>query len=65
MPPLNQQLKKGLGTVRNNVSVLMQQPQTAPRKKAISTIAKKNNISRSDAQFRQAVAISKNLARKS
>ncbi len=34
------------------------------RKKAIMTIARKNNISRKDAQFRQAVAISKKFARR-
>lgn len=59
MPPL----QKGLGTVRSNVSVLMQPPVSQARKKAISTIAKKNNISRQDAQFRQATRIAQTQAR--
>lgn len=60
MPPL----KKGVGTVRTNVATLMQPAQSPARKKAIITLAKKHNISRSDAQFRQSVAIAQSQARK-
>lgn len=34
------------------------------RQKALTTIAKKNNISKKDAMFRQAIAISQKQARK-
>lgn len=57
-------LSKGPGTVRKNVAELMQPPQSAARKKAIITLSKKHNISRKDAQFRQALAISTAQARK-
>lgn len=57
-------LTSGPGSVRKNVTELMQSPQSAPRKKAILTIAKKHNIPRKEAQFRQAVAIAKSQARK-
>ena len=57
-------LQKGPGTIRANVATLMKGVQSQPRKKAISTIAKKNNIPIKDAQFRQAVRISQGLARK-
>lgn len=57
-------LKSGLGTVRQNVAILMQPPVSRPRKKAILTIAKKNNIPRPDAQFRQAQHIAEYYARK-
>lgn len=63
MPPQGQQLKKGLGTVRSNVAILMQPIRSQSRKKAISTIAKNNNISRQDAQFRQATRIAQSQAR--
>lgn len=57
-------LLTGPSTIRRNVAALMQPPQSAPRKKAIITLAKKHNISRADAQFRQSLAIAKTLARK-
>jgi hypothetical protein len=56
-------LLKGTGNVRANVTTLMAPARSPSRKKAIITIAKKNNISRSDAQFKQAVAIAKRVGR--
>lgn len=50
--------------MRKNVTELMQAPQSQSRRKAIVTIAKKNNISLKDAQFKQAIAIAKSQARK-
>lgn len=51
-------LKKGAGSIRANVTELMGQPiQSASRRKAINTIAKKNGISLKEARFRQAKAI--------
>ncbi len=57
-------LKSGIGNIRNNVAILMQPPISRPRKKAISTIAKKNNITLPDAQFRQAQHIADYYSRK-
>ena len=57
-------LIKGPNSIRVNVSELMKQPQSASRKKAISTIARKNNITRQEAQFRQALRISQTYAKK-
>lgn len=57
-------LLKGQGTIRQNVQELMNPVLSRPRKKAISTIAKKNNISREDAQYRQAVKIAISQSRK-
>ena len=57
-------LKTGAGTIRANVAELMSKVQSPARKKAIQTIASKNNISRQEAQFRQAIAISKKMSRK-
>lgn len=57
-------LKKGPGTIRSNVIELMSKVQSPARKKAISTLASKHNITRKDAQFRQAKAISLSLAKK-
>jgi hypothetical protein len=57
-------LLKGTGTVKKNVTELMKPARSASRKKAIITIAKKHNISRSDAQFRNSVAIAKSYASK-
>lgn len=51
-------------TIRARVSALMAVPRTRARKKAIITIAKKHNISRTDAQFRQSVAIARTQSRK-
>lgn len=42
----------------------MQPVQSAARKKAVLTIAKKHGISRKDAQFKQALAIAQSQARK-
>lgn len=58
------ELKKGLGTIRDNVTTLMQPVQSKSRKKAIVTLAKKHGISRSDAQFHQAVRIAQAQAQK-
>lgn len=58
-------LLKGPGTIRANVNELMNKVQSSSRQKAIATIAKKNNIPRKQAQFRQALAISRSQARKS
>ncbi len=58
-------LKKGPGTIRANVSELMNSPiQSASRKRAIATIAKKRNIPRSEARFIQAKAIAISQSRK-
>jgi len=57
-------LKKGPGTMRGNVAALMQPARSPSRKKAIITIAKKNNISRSEAQWKQSVRIAQSQARK-
>ena len=57
-------LLKGPGTVRRNVTELMQTPQSASRKKAIITLAKRRNIPRKQAQFVQARAIAASQARK-
>lgn len=66
MPPdaLSPQLLKGTGNIRKNVATLMQPPRSASRKKAILTIAKTHNISRKDAQFKQAVKIAQVHGRK-
>lgn len=55
---------KGPGNVRKNVAELMNPAQSPARKKAIITIARKNNISRKDAQFKQALAIAQSAGRK-
>ena len=57
-------LLKGKGTIRANVQELMSTVNSPARKKAITTLAKKHNISRKDAQFKQALAISRSQARK-
>lgn len=57
-------LLKGPGTVRKNVQELMTKVQSPARQKAILTIAKKNNISTKEAQFKQARAIAVSQARK-
>ncbi len=61
----NPALIKGTSTIRSNVQILMGDVKSRPRKKAILTIAKKNNIPKPDAQFRQAVHIAEYYARKS
>ena len=57
-------LQKGQGNIRNNVIELMGKVISPARQKAITTIAVKNNISKQEAQFRQAVRIAQNLSRK-
>jgi hypothetical protein len=57
-------LQKGPGTIRANVIELMKGVESQSRKKAITTLAKKYNISRKEAMMRQAIAISKSQARK-
>jgi hypothetical protein len=57
-------LVKGVGNIRQNVTTLMGPVKSASRKKAIMTLAKKHNISRSDAQFRQSVRIAQSVGRK-
>lgn len=63
-PGMTPSLKTGVGNIRSNVEVLMQPPISRPRKKAISTIARINNITRNDAQFRQARHIAEYYAKK-
>ena len=50
--------------IRTKVSELMNPPKSRSRKRAIITIAKKHNITRGDAQFRQAIVIAKSTNRK-
>lgn len=57
-------LLTGPGNIRKNVQELMKPMQSASRKKAVATISTKHNISRSDAQMKQAIAIAKNQSRK-
>lgn len=57
-------LQKGLGTIRKNVTELMSGRVGKTRQRAIVSIAKKNNISRQEARFRQAKAIAISQARK-
>ena len=57
-------LQKGIGTVRANVTTLMTGRVGPTRKKAIITISRKNNISRGDARFHQAVRIAQSQSRK-
>lgn len=57
-------LLKGPGTVRVNVTELMKAPKSPARKKAIATIARKNNIKPMDAQFMQARKIAAMQTRK-
>lgn len=57
-------LSIGPGTVRKNVTELMQPARSAARKKGILTLAKRRNISRKDAQYLQSLAIARIQARK-
>ena len=57
-------LLKGPNTIRQNVTELMNPIKSQSRKKAVDTISRSRNISRKEAQFVQALAISKSLARK-
>lgn len=54
-------LMKGPGSVRANVNELMKGVRSQPRKKAINTIMRKNNITRQEAMFKQALSISRKL----
>ena len=66
MPPFISQpnsLAKGVGTIRGNVQKLMQPAKNKARKRAILSIARKNNITPAEAQFRQALAIARKQAR--
>ena len=57
-------LKTGPNSIRANVTELMSSPiQSASRKKAIATLAKRRNISRQEARFLQAKAIAITKAR--
>lgn len=53
----NMTLQTGPNSIRKNVATLMKPVQSQARKKAIITIAKKNNIPKKQAQFAQAKAI--------
>ena len=64
MPNTPPFLSTGVGTVRSNVAQLMKPPRSQSRKKAILTLARKSNITRADAQFRQAIRIAQSQARK-
>ena len=57
-------LSKGLSSIRGNMQELMTNIESAGRRKAIVTLARKHNISFEDAQFRQAKAIALSQARK-
>lgn len=57
-------LAKGAGSIRKNVKELMSGVESPARHKAILTIAKKNNISYEDAQYKQAIRIAQSQARK-
>ncbi len=59
-----QPLGQGPGSLRRNMDLLMQKPQSKQRKRAIATIAKKNNLQPVEAQYRQAIAIGKKQLRK-
>ena len=57
-------LKKGPSSIRGNMRELMDNISSEGRMKAIMTIAKNNNISFKEAQFRQAQKIALSQARK-
>lgn len=57
-------LAKGPGSMRANMKELVSNIQSPARRKAITTIAKKYNISFSQAQYRQAEAISRRQLQK-
>lgn len=57
-------LQTGPSSIRKNMTELMRPIQSQARKKAVVTISKRNNISKQQAQFNQALAISKSQARK-
>jgi hypothetical protein len=57
-------LQRGPNSFRANVTELMKGVQSQSRRKAINTIARKNGISKSDAQFKQAKSIAVSQARK-
>lgn len=57
-------LLKGKNTSRANITELMKGVQSPARKKAITTLAKKHNITRHEAMLRQAKAIVSSQANK-
>lgn len=57
-------LGKGVNSIRKNVAELMSSVESQSRHKAIMTIAKNNNISYEDAQYKQAIRIAQSQARK-
>lgn len=57
-------LKSGINSIRTNVQSLMSPLIGRTRQKAIQTIARKNNISLEDAQYKQAIRIAQKQARK-
>ena len=57
-------LAKGPSSVRQNVRELMNSVDSESRRKAILTIAKRNNISFQEAQYKQALRIAQAQAKK-
>ena len=55
---------KNTNSIRGNVKELMGPVVSKSRKRAIQTIAKKNNMSPEDAKFKQAKAIALSIAKK-
>lgn len=58
-------LQTGPNSFRPNITELMKPPVSQARKKAITTIMKKHNMSRSEAQLHQAKTIAQVQMRKS
>lgn len=61
---INQNSQPKPVSIRTQVAQLMGTVKSKARKKAIITIAKKHNITRTDAQFRQAISIAKSVNRR-
>lgn len=57
-------LKSGAGSIRYNINELMGKVQSPSRRKAITTLARKHNITRQEAQLFQAQKIAQRMARK-
>lgn len=57
-------LQTGIKSIKNNVIELMGPILSPSRQRAISTLAKKHNISFEEAKVRQALAIARSQARK-
>ena len=51
-------------SIRKNVTILVNEPVGKSRMRAIATIAKKHNISREEAKFKQAITIARSQYRK-